>query len=555
MHISRSICLVLTTSFTVQLSSAYVAQPRQIDSEKCTQSTVAILGGGMAGVAAAQALVNASIDDFVIIEYRDTLGGRVWHTDFGADQNGKPYVVEFGANWLQGVGSNVTENPVWTLAQKHKLKNTYSNYDNILTYDETGYTDYRDILAEYAQASKIASREAGRILSENLQDQTARSGLALAGWRPRKDDMKAQAVEWWNWDWEAASSPETSSFVFGIAGENLTFNQFGPANHLVLDPRGYNHLITAEAATFLTPNDPRLHLNTPITHISHSPSGVTTHTANSTCHTAAYAICTFSLGVLQNSAVTFSPPLPPWKQTSIHKFNMNTYTKLFLQFPYTFWPTSSEFLLYASPSSRGLFPVFQSLSSPSFLPNSSILFATVVADHAYRVERQSLSQTKSDIMSILRQMFPDIDVPEPVAFTYPRWSTEPWSLGSYSNWPAGTTLEMHQNLRANVDRLWFAGEATSAPYFGFLHGAWFEGRDAGREVADLLLGRGCEEEGSMKKGRGKGRKGDGEGGCGQRTHYEVLHGTTPAEAYSGLNGWPGGLDLSRSEDGKEREDL
>lgn len=48
-----------------------------------------------------QALVNASITDFAIFEYRDTLGGRVWHTDFGADENGKPYVVEFGANWVR----------------------------------------------------------------------------------------------------------------------------------------------------------------------------------------------------------------------------------------------------------------------------------------------------------------------------------------------------------------------------------------------------------------------------------------------------------------------
>ena len=30
---------------------------------------------------------------------------------------------------------------------------------------------------------------------------------------------------------------------------------------------------------------------------------------------------------------------------------------------------------------------------------------------------------------------------------------------------------MHQNLRANVGRVWFAGEATSAEYYGFLHGA------------------------------------------------------------------------------------
>jgi hypothetical protein len=36
----------------------------------------------------------------VIIEYRDTLGGRVAHTDFGKDPNGKPYTVELGANWV-----------------------------------------------------------------------------------------------------------------------------------------------------------------------------------------------------------------------------------------------------------------------------------------------------------------------------------------------------------------------------------------------------------------------------------------------------------------------
>lgn len=61
-----------------------------------------------------------------------------------------------------------------------------------------------------------------------------------------------------------------------------------------------------------------------------------------------------------------------------------------------------------------------------------------------------------------------------------------WSYGSYSNWPVGMTMERHQNLRANVDRLWFAGEATSAKYFGFMHGAWFEGRDAGYRISALL---------------------------------------------------------------------
>lgn len=433
------------------------------------------------------------------------------------------------------------ENPVWALARKYHLQNTYSNYSSILTYNETGYTDYRHLLDLYSNISTTAGEEAGRILTENLQDQTARTGLAVAGWRPRKDDMAAQAVEWWSWgrkdcslgwvygvltqtDWEDCFSPETSSFVFGVAGENLTFNQFGDANNLVIDPRGYRSIITGEASTFLQHNDPRLRLNAHITDVEYGPHGVTVHNEDGSCVTAAYAICTFSLGVLQNQAVNFSPELPHWKRTAIHKFNMGTYTKIFMQFNETFWPEDTQYFLYASPTTRGYYPVFQSLSTESFLPGSNILFVTVVAEEAYRVELQSDTQTKDEVLAVLRQMFPDKSIPEPLAFTYPRWTTEPWSFGSYSNWPAGTTLEMHQNLRANTDRLWFAGEATSAPYFGFLHGAWFEGQETGEQVAALLQGR-CANETGVK-------------GCGGRVHYDPLHGTTPEGAYDNLNGWP-----------------
>jgi polyamine oxidase len=84
-------------------------------------------------------------------------------------------------------------------AKKYNLKNHYSNYDSILTYDEHGYVDFQNVLDEYSEASEKATQEAGRLLVQNAQDMTARSGFALAGWNPGHDDMKAQAVEWWNW--------------------------------------------------------------------------------------------------------------------------------------------------------------------------------------------------------------------------------------------------------------------------------------------------------------------------------------------------------------------
>jgi polyamine oxidase len=88
---------------------------------------------------------------------------------------------------------------VFLKAQKYNLKTHYSNYDNISTYNEHGYSDYSKLLEDYDNAYEIANQKAGEILTQNLQDQTAQSGMALAGWNPKKHDMEAQAVDWWKW--------------------------------------------------------------------------------------------------------------------------------------------------------------------------------------------------------------------------------------------------------------------------------------------------------------------------------------------------------------------
>lgn len=226
----------------------------------------------------------------------------------------------------------------------------------------------------------------------------------------------------------------------------------------------------------------------------------------------------YSLGVLQNDAVTFSPELPQWKQEGIETFSMGTYTKIFLQFPpdQVFWNQSYQFFLYADPDERGYYPVFQSLDGPGFLPGSGIIFVTVVQYQSYVVEAQDDETTQAQVLAVLRNMYGEANVPDPIAFLYPRWSLEPWAYGSYSNWPPGTSLEMHQNLRANVGRLYFAGEATSTEYYGFLHGAWFEGQAVGEQIADCLT---------------KGTN------CSGEVNYPVLHGVTPTSEFDAANGW------------------
>ncbi|KAH8716750.1 polyamine oxidase-like protein [Phaeosphaeriaceae sp. PMI808] len=486
----------------------------------CRRTGVAIIGGGVAGVTAAQALANQSITDFLILEYNNDIGGRMRSAQFGSDDTGNPYTVELGANWISGLGGNGgPENPVWTFSKQANLSTALSETSSIITYDATGASNFTYIIDEYEEYWKIFEQNAGTILKENQQDRSMTAGLWQSGWRA-KQDAQRKAVEWWQWDWETAQTPQESSFVFGIAGYNLTYYGFSEESNFSIDKRGFKAWLKFQAAKFLKPNDPRLLLNTIVSGIEYSDSGVTITTKNGTCIQADYAINTVSLGVLQNDVIKFTPDLPDWKQSSIATFTMGTYTKIFFQFNTTFWPTDKQFFLYAHPTTRGYYTVWQSLSTESFLPGSNILFATLVDDQSYRVEAQDDETTKAEGMAVLRQMFPDIHVPDPIAFTYPRWTQTPWAHGSYSNWPAGTTLEMHQNLRANVGRVYFAGEATSAEYFGFLHGAWFEGQEAGLRIAGEIT-KNCL---------------NAESGCGAYRNYEELRGTTEFEEYNAENG-------------------
>lgn len=331
--------------------------------------------------------------------------------------------------------------------------------------------------------------------------------------------------------------------MFNQAVSNFTFLQFSDENEFIIDQRGHNTWIKGEASEFLQASDDRLLLNSIVQTIEYSSTGVKVTLANGDCIEADYAVCTFSLGVLQqDDAVTFEPALPEWKTSAIDMFEIGTYTKIFMQFPEKFWTDDTEFFLYADPFQRGWYPIFQSLDLPGFFPGSKAIFVTVTGDEARRVEKMSDTDVQREVMDVLKLMFPDkaATMPEPTAFLYPRWSSTPWARGSFSCWPAGTTLEQHQNLRANVERLWFAGEHTSSTYFGYMQGSWYEGVDVGGRIAGLLKGAcigGAPTGGATK----------GEGDCGEMVRYDVLHGTTEEDEYNVQNGW----DESFQADGLE----
>jgi len=98
--------LIITQAFAVFATFQFaVATPLQLRTNspvpsKCRRASVVVLGAGISGITAAQAMSNASMSDFIIVDVNSYIGGRVAHTTFGKDPAGNPYTVELGANWV-----------------------------------------------------------------------------------------------------------------------------------------------------------------------------------------------------------------------------------------------------------------------------------------------------------------------------------------------------------------------------------------------------------------------------------------------------------------------
>ncbi|KAJ6160171.1 hypothetical protein N7497_004708 [Penicillium chrysogenum] len=473
--------------------------------ETCERTKVAVLGAGVAGVTAAKSLSDNGIDDFLLVEYQDRIGGRMHDVGFGSRPDGYPYIVEAGANWVQGtVRDGGPENPIYTLAKKNLITTLFTDQDNTTYFDERGPADYDYAIREFQEAMEKVTIDAGSLLQHNIQDRSFRAGLRLQGWDPAKDDSYRQTAEC------------ESSEVYTSVAENATFNYFSEENLFVYDQRGFATIIREEAAEFLAENDSRLRLSTQVTGVEYRKDSVTVWT-NRGCIDADYAIMTFSLGVLQKDVVKFAPQLPSWKKSAIHSFELGTYTKIFMQFPWAFWD-NAQYLIYADPETRGYYPEFQPLDLPGVLEGSGLMVATVVNDQSYRVEAQSFEETQAEVMEVLRNMYGP-EIPDPTDLWYKRWTQTPWAYGSYSNWPPSTSMQAHQNLRANVGNLFFAGEATSQEFFGYLQGAYFEGKHVGEAIADCLHGTGnCTVTDDQQK-------------------YPVLTGVTPYNLYNDEHGW------------------
>ncbi|XP_047073276.1 polyamine oxidase 1-like [Lolium rigidum] len=476
---SRAIVLVLVVVVGQYASLASAAGPKVI-----------IVGAGMSGISAGKRMAEAGITDFVILEATDRIGGRIHKTKFAGVN------VEMGANWVEGVNGDEM-NPIWTMANGTgglNLRTFRSDFDNLArnTYKQEGglYEEklVEKIIKRTDEVEESGSKLAGTLHHSGQQDMSVMAMQRLNDHMPNGPSTPVNmVVDYYQHDFEFAEPPRVTSL------QNTqplpTFDNFGDDVYFVGDQRGFESIVYHVAGQYLKTDrksgnivDPRLKLNTVVREINYFPSGVTVGTEDNKVYRADYVMVSASLGVLQTGLIQFKPQLPSWKIVSIYQFDMAVYTKIFLKFPKRFWPEGpgTEFFLYAS-ERRGYYPVWQQFEKQ--YPGSDVLLVTVTDDESRRIEQQPDNQTMAEAVEVLRKMFPGKDVPEATEILVPRWWSNRFFKGSFSNWPIGVNRYEYDLIRAPVGRVYFTGEHTSEKYNGYVHGAYLAGIDS----ADILI--------------------------------------------------------------------
>ncbi len=469
-----SILLTINVLVALLLSVLTAAQP---DPGSCSSpdAQVLILGGGMAGISAANRLHQMGINNLIVLEATSKLGGRMRSEDLVPGVN-----VGVGANWIHGVDPAAPElHPLYALAQE------CGGLQGVSIFDDPIVSNRYD---DYFSAVKTTELISINGQANRLPDISFRDALTRGNWMATtpEDDF----IEWYYFDYCFAEPPDVLSlygFTIGRATESdfLQKENNKPRDFYVTDQRRYPFLVDCLANNFSSGvDDDRIHLNTTVNRISYSDDCVCVDVLENGVekqYCASYSIVTFSIGVLQSEIQTntlFSPGLPMPKIEAINSISMNHFLLIYLVFEERFWD-DVEYIGYAS-TTRGYYPLIQPLQR--FLPNGlNAIAVTVTYNMADRVVRQDIAVTRGEIMEVLRTIYGN-NISEPTTLLFNNWLEDPLFRGTYSNWPLGVTDQTYKELNSPEGRLYFSGEGTSARYYGYAHGALFSGIDAANLV-------------------------------------------------------------------------
>lgn len=410
---------------------------------------VIVVGAGMAGLAAGQALAGAGLD-VTVIEARQRVGGRI------ATDRSLGSVVERGANWIHGVRGN----PLTELAERSGTR-LHRDDGDMRVFDADGKR-VGDAALERAEAA--LETLLGRV------DELDAEGLSLAA-AVSRIDPGALAEPLSRWMLASAVELEFGAPIDALSAAEFDEDDGFPGRDANL-VEGYDRLLEPLSAKLA------IRLGEPARTITLDSDGVSVETALGV-HQCEAAVVALPLGVLKAGSVAL-PPLPGPVRRAIERLEAGSVSTVALAFDRAFWGRTA-YVGNVDPI-PGRFPFFVSRMPVTGAP---VLVGYTAGAHAAETAAWPDDRLAAEAVSVLRRIFGN-KVPEPRGTLVTRWAADPHTLGAYASPGVGASRADFEAFSTVLEgRVVFAGEHTSADYRGTVHGAFLSGLRA----AETLLRR------------------------------------------------------------------
>jgi monoamine oxidase len=427
---------------------------------------VVIVGAGLAGLAAARALVAAG-REVVVLEGRDRVGGRTLNERVG---DGEDDVVELGGQWVGPTQTRLLELARELRVATHPTHTTgeslFAWHGKVRRYQGTIPRISPSVLADVGQAMARLNRMA-RTVPVDAPWEARRAArwdaMTFATWMRRNLATRGgRAILQMALEGVWATDPSEPSllhvlFYINSAGslEALTDTENGAQQDRFV---GGSQLLSIRMAEAL--GDERVVLGTIVRAIEQDAGGVTVAGVR-----ARHAIV--AIPVPLTARIAWTPAMPHARDALTQRMAMGSVVKCMAIYDEPFW--RADGLSGTATDADGPVKVMYDNTPPSGRPGVLLgFFEGRAAQAAMRISRE-------ERRSLVTQAFTRLFGPraaKPVRYVDQAWGQEELTRGCYGAYlPPGGWTGFGAALRAPVGRVHWAGAETATVWNGYMDGA------------------------------------------------------------------------------------